>query len=68
MRRRYIRVPAERKDDVAALVVSGALAACVGAVTFYLTRTFLARELLEPEEGRPSLASGDDEEEGGGRE
>ena len=66
MRRRYIRVPAERKDNARALIVSGSLAACVGAVTFYFTRMFLAREALEPEEERPSLPPGDDEEQGGG--
>ena len=66
MRRRYIRVPAERKDDVAALVVSGALAACVGAVTFYLTRVLLAREVLEPKGGILSLPPGDDDGQGGG--
>lgn len=67
MRRRYIRVPAEKKDTVAALMVSGALAACVGAVTFYFTRMLFARELLEVEEDRPQLTAGEGEEQGGGR-
>ena len=66
MRRRYIRVPAEPKDNARALVVSGALAACVGVVTFYFTRMFLAREALEPEGEPLSLPAGDDEEQGGG--
>lgn len=68
MSRRYIRVPAERKDTVAALMASGAVAACVGAVTFYVTRLFLARESLAPEDDeRPLLPPGDDNERGGGR-
>ena len=46
---RYIRVPAERRDTVAALLASGAVAACVGAVTFYFARLLLAREALAPE-------------------
>ena len=44
MRQRYIRNEPERRDDVAAAMVAGALAAGVGAVTFYLARLLLARE------------------------
>jgi len=44
MRKRYIRNEPERRDDVAAAMVAGALAAGVGAVTFYLARLLLARE------------------------
>lgn len=54
MRQRYIRVPAERRDTVAALMVSGVVAAGVGAVTFYLTRVLLAREPLDA--GPPRLS------------
>ena len=68
MRRRYIRVPAERRDNVVALIASGAVAACVGAVTFYFTRMLLAREALEAEEERTLLAPGEGDEQGGGRE
>lgn len=58
MRRRYVRVPPEKKDTVAAALVSGAVAACVGAVTFYLTRMLLSREELGP---RGALGPGDEE-------
>jgi len=68
VRQRYIRVPAERKDDVAALLAAGTMAACVGAVTFYFTRMLLAREPLGPEEERLSLPPGEDDEQGGGRD
>jgi len=68
MRRRYIRVPAEPKDNVSALLVSGALAAGVGVVTFYFARMLFARELLESEEELLSLPAGEEEEQGGGRE
>ena len=44
MKQRYIRNEPERRDDVAAAMVAGALAAGVGAVTFYLARLLLARE------------------------
>ena len=80
MRRRFVRVPPERKDTVAAAIVSGAVAAAVGAVTFYLTRVFLTREVLEPRgrvnpretlepgDDRPLLPGGDGDEQGGARE
>ncbi len=74
MRRRYIRVPPERKDTVAAALVSGAVAACVGAVTFYLTRMLFSREELGPGEAlgpgdeEALLPTGDDDGQGRGRE
>jgi hypothetical protein len=68
MRQRYIRVPAEKKDTVAAAILSGAAAAAVGVVTFYLTRTFLAREPLPPAAGRPLLPRSDGKDDEGGRE
>lgn len=43
---RYIRTPPERKDDVAAAVVSAALGVGVGLVAFYFVRLMLAREPL----------------------
>lgn len=47
MRRRWIRVRPERRDDVGALVAAGVVAAGVGAVTFYLARLLLAREPVD---------------------
>lgn len=41
---RYIRTPPERKDDVAAALVSAALGVGVGLVAFYFARLMLARE------------------------
>ena len=49
MKQRYVRVPPRRQDTVGALMASGIVAAGVGAVTFYLTRLFLAREPLGTE-------------------
>ena len=69
MSRHYRRVPPERKDTVAALLASGAVAACVGLVTFYFARLFIAREPLAPEEEeRPLLSSEHGDEQGGGRD
>ena len=56
-RRRWIRVPPERKHAVASLFVSGAVAAGVGLVTYYVTRTLLAREPLEGPPGTQVAAS-----------
>jgi hypothetical protein len=47
MRKRWIRVRPERQDDVGALMAAGVVAASLGAVTFYLTRLFLAREPVD---------------------
>jgi hypothetical protein len=47
MRRRYIRNEPDRRDDVAAAVVAGTLAAGIAAVAFYLVRLLLAREPVE---------------------
>ena len=41
---RYARKRLERGDDLAAALVSTALAAGVGLVTFYLMRLIIARE------------------------
>jgi len=65
MRRRWMPVRPERGDVVAAALVSGAVGLVVGAVTFYLTRTLLAREPLEPGPGRE--LPGRREERDGGR-
>jgi hypothetical protein len=43
---RYIRTPPERRDDVAAALVSAALGVGVGVVAFYFMRLLLAREPL----------------------
>lgn len=40
----WIRLPAEPRDNAAAALAAGVLAAGVGLVTFYLVRTLLARE------------------------
>ena len=68
MSRRWIPAPAEPKDTVAAALVSGALAAGVGVVTFYLVRTILARESLDAEEGSTALTPAAPGEEGRGRD
>jgi hypothetical protein len=47
MRRRWIRVRPERRDDVGALLAAGVVAAGLGAVTFYVSRLFLAREPVD---------------------
>jgi hypothetical protein len=41
---RYVRNAPAPKDDVSAALVSGAAAALVGLVTFYLARILFARE------------------------
>jgi hypothetical protein len=46
MSARWIRTPPERRDEVAAALVAGALAVGVGLATFWITRLFLARERL----------------------
>ncbi len=46
MRRRYVRREPKRRDTITAAAMSVALAAGVGAVTFYVTRLLLARETL----------------------
>ena len=55
MSRRWIRVPPEKGDTLAAAIVSGAIATGVALVTFYLVRTLLARESIEPELGRAAI-------------
>ena len=46
MKRRWIRVPPERGDNVRSALVAGVLAAGVGVVTFWVVRLFQAREPL----------------------
>jgi hypothetical protein len=46
MSARWVRTPPERRDDVAAVLVAGALAVGVGLAAFWITRAFLARERL----------------------
>ena len=48
MSTRYGRGRPSQKDSAAAAVVSVAIGAAVGAVTFYLTRLFLTRQDLTP--------------------
>ena len=47
---RWIRLRPGRRETVGAALASGAVAACVGAVTFYLARLFLSREPIGPAE------------------
>ena len=58
---RYIRTPLRREHEVAAALLSGALAAGVGVVTFYLVRLVLSREPLDAE--RPELRKAPEPEE-----
>ena len=48
MKRRWIRVPAGKRERGVALGVSLGLAAGVGLISFYLARLFLAREEIRP--------------------
>lgn len=41
---RWVRLPAGRKERTGAALAAGAVAACAGAVTFYLARLILSRE------------------------
>lgn len=52
MSARWIPVPAGRRENAAAAVAAVALAGAVGAVTFWLVRTLLARESLDEPAGR----------------
>jgi len=51
MRKRWIRLEPDRKDDAAAAVLAVTLGLGVGAVAFYLVRLFLAREPLDRGDG-----------------
>lgn len=42
----YRRIPAGRKENLGAAMVSAGLAIGVGSIAFYLVRTFLARETV----------------------
>jgi len=58
---RYLRNRPDRGDDLRALVISSAVAAGVGVVTFYFTRLLLAREPLGMEvDGRSGEQRGDE--------
>jgi len=48
MTRFYRRRPPERRETTGAALVAAGLALGVAAVSFYLVRTFLSREALEP--------------------
>ena len=41
---RYLRLPTDRRTDLQAALVSGALGTAVGLVAFYLVRLLVARE------------------------
>jgi len=63
MRRRWIRVRPERRENVGALMAAGVVATGVGALTFYLTRLLLARE---PVDAHRRAAAGPTGDSGGG--
>lgn len=48
----YRRTTPGTRENVTAALVSAGLAAGIASVTFYLVRTFLAREPLEPRPDR----------------
>jgi hypothetical protein len=63
MTRYFRRVEPGRREKLQAGLVAGALAAAVGAVSFYFVRILLSREALEPlapseelDEGRQGAA------------
>lgn len=64
-RRRWLRLPPERGDTLGAALISGALGAGVGLVSFYLARLFLAREPLDGPPGPPARRDRGDGREGG---
>jgi hypothetical protein len=59
---RYLRNRPNRSENVRAAVISSAIAAGVGIVTFYFARMLLAREPLATElvEQKDTPRSGDD--------
>lgn len=59
MRRRYVRTEPGRKENLAAAVVSGALATGVGLVAFYLVRLLLARDAVGPSGADEDQEAGD---------
>lgn len=61
MKRRFVRREPERKDTLAAAVVSGVLAAGVGVVAFYFVRLILAREEMG-DSGAAALPGPSDDE------
>lgn len=58
----YRRGPPSQRDDLGAAAVSILVGGSVAAVTFYLTRLYLSRERLQPEndgDRTPRLTAGD---------
>jgi hypothetical protein len=51
---RYLRNEPSRADSVAAAIVSGALAATIGVVTFYFIRLLVTREVVGDTSDRES--------------
>jgi hypothetical protein len=62
MRVRYLRNEPGKKENLAAALVSGTLAAGVGLVTFYFVRLLLSREAVGDPEDRELLPSSSAEE------
>jgi hypothetical protein len=48
---RYLRQRPNRRENLEATLISGALAAGIGLVTFYFVRLILARETIERDAG-----------------
>ncbi len=61
MRTRYIRNRPSRSEELRALLVSSAVAAATGVVTFYFARMLIAREALPTKADTPAheLTSGE---------
>lgn len=59
---RYVRRALEKKDNVSAALMSGAIAASVGLVAFYFARILLARERIDaagPEGSEEAIPRGE---------
>ena len=54
MKTRYVRTEPTRRESLSAASLSVAVAAGVGAVTFYVTRLFLARDAIRVPSDRES--------------
>jgi len=62
MKSRYLRLEPGRKEKLSAALVSGAVAAGVGLVTFYFAKLLLSREAVsEPREEDVTVAVRGDE-------
>ena len=53
---RYLRNEPSRRDNLAAALISGAVAVGVGVLTFYLARILVAREAIGVSHQKDSVA------------